>query len=385
MKDKTELIGRTKLPELARFSELRGVEPGESFDLSLATTNHPVICLTSAENANVARDYGYIIGREIAVVSVDNPIQEAIQLKTDGEIPLVFHSATDPILNEKMFADGPRLGQLLMGHLYVPTANHKSPSLYAIGVANQGINILARSIVHTDDLGSIKKQMESRRRDILGENLSNSDFRRILQSPSVYKVIAHALGPKGTNISQAMEQYVKSLGIEGKTDLIVHPKGIEPMEYAEMARSEVEPGVIPIHMECAVYYDMAKLFDQRTNEVVFADHHYMPLDVMQLASITDIEELAAGRKMRIATHPSPKPLIDPWVNSGNAEWIKATSNSAAAQMVISSEADACITTGSGLREAQGLTSRHVFGSPIMLFTIATPLNQEQLRWYLRAV
>jgi len=62
--------------------------------------------------------------------------------------------------------------------------------------------------------------------------------------------------------------------------------------------------------------------------------------------------------------------------------VKATSNSAAAQMVVTGEADACITTGSGLNETPSLVSRHVFGSPVWLFTIGTPLDQSQLQEYL---
>jgi len=63
-------------------------------------------------------------------------------------------------------------------------------------------------------------------------------------------------------------------------------------------------------MECAVYYAMAQLFNQRPDEVVFCRHHYMPLDAMQLASEKTIEELVTRGSMRITTHPSPKPLIE---------------------------------------------------------------------------
>lgn len=378
---KAEHLNQSSLPELARFSETRGIEPGESFDAALATTDYPVVCFTSPDNMQVARTYGRVIGKgqtDFQVVAVENPIGETLKLKTPGVIPLVLHSATDPVLFQRMFADGPKLGQLLMGHLYIPTPGHESPSLYAVGIANQGLEIMSQSTVQPDEL--LTKQMTLRRREVLGDTLTNDGFRDILRSASVRKVIAHALGPAGTNISQAMKQYIEALGVEDKTNLVVH-SGVEPMAYAEMALGEVEPNVVPIHMECAVYYEMGKMFDERRGEVVFADHHYMPLDAMQLASIKEIEELAASGVMRIATHPSPKPLVAPWVNAGKAEWTKATSNSEAAQMVLRNEVDACVTTGSGLAQAKGLVSRHVFGSPIMLFTIATPLNQEQLKAY----
>lgn len=378
-----EHLNRSRLPELARFNEPGGIKPGESLDLLLATTDIPICLFTSAENIEAALAFRAIIGkgaRDFQIFPIHNPIQEGHLDEAPHVIPLVLHSATDPVLFQRMFADGPRFGQPLMGHVYTPRRDHESPSVYVVGVANQGLEIMSR--LPTQFVESLVQKMALRRREILGNDIvSNDDFRGILQSPSVRKIVAHALGPAGTNISQAMRQYIESLGIEEKTDLWIHPAGIEPMAYAEEARQEVEEGVIPIHMECAVFYDMAKLFNRRRNEVVFADHHYMELDTMQLASIKDVEELAASRVVRIATHPSPRPLIKPWLGSHKAIWLKATSNATAAQMVVEGKADACITTAASLDEHQKLVSRHVFGSPIMFFNIATPLNQKQLRNY----
>ncbi len=372
-----------KLPELARFNEARGIKPGESLDALLAVTTQPICLFTSAENIQAAHDYRAIIGRgqsDFEILPTGNPIQETLLLRAPGIIPLVIHSATDPVLNERMFTDGPDFGQLLMSHLYRPEPSHESPSVHVVGIANQGLEILSGSSIQSDE--SLVQTMALRKRGILGEDIvSNEDLRDILRSPSVRRIIAHALGPEGTNIAQAMKQYIETLGVEGKTDLVVHPTGIEPLAYAEMALEQIEEGIVPLHMECAVYYDMATLFNQRIGEVVLADHHYMPLDIMQLASIEPMEKLADRRIMRIATHPSPRPLIEPWVEAGRAEWVKATSNTAAAQMVLEGTVDACVTTGSGLEKAEGLVSRHVFGSPMMFFTIATPLTQQQLKKY----
>lgn len=379
----TEYLRRVNLPELPRFNESKGVRPDEALDLSLAATDRPIACFTYPENAGYARDYGKIIGKgqnNFQVAAVDNPMEEASRLRTPDVIPLVVHSATDRALFERMFADGPRFGQLLMGQLYRETPDHESPSLYVIGVANQGLDIIGKSPTVNDP--TVTQKIALRRREILGNgNVDNEEFRDILKSSSVDKIIAHTLGPKGTNISQAMEQYIKSLSVEGKTEFIVHPKGVEPRVYAEMALKQVKDGVIPIHMECAVYYEMGALFDERPKEVVFADHHYMMLDAMQLASVKELEELAVGGHMRIATHPTPRPIISGWEKQGVAQWIKATSNSAAAEMVMSGEADACITTGSSLAGKDRLVSRHMIGSPWMIFTIGTSLNQEQLKEY----
>lgn len=371
------------LPELARFNEANGVQPGEALDLSLATTTHPISLFTSAENIQAAHDFRTVIGRkagDFQILTVDDPMQEASRVDSPDVIPLVVHSAIDPDLLRKMFEDGPKFGQLLMDHLYRPEPNHQSPSVHIVGVTSQGLEILANSSIQVDQ--SRVEEMGRRRGEILGNGIiSHGGFRNILRSPRVERIIAHALGPGGTNIAQAMEQYIQDLGVAKKTRLIIHQGGIEPLTYAELAAGEVEDGVIPIHMECAVYYDMATLFNQRRKEVVLADHHYMQLDTMQLASIIPIEELVARGVMRIATHPSPEPLIQPWIDARKARWIKATSNAAAAQMVLEGQADACVTTASGLDRAPGLISHHVFGEPWMFFNIATPLNQQQLKAY----
>lgn len=396
----------TRLLELDQFNEARGIKPGESLDLLLAVTTNPIILFASEESLEAALVYREIIGkrggkrqRDFQIFTDRNPIKHVTYLDQDPEvIPLVIYDATDPALFERMFADGPRFGQLLMGHVYIPTPDHQSPSVHVIGISNKGLDILSQQKIQPDEslieegvLRIVQEGMASRRKEVLAggdENiLTNDDFKAILKSSSVHRIVAHALGPKGTNISQAMIQYIESLGVERKTDLIIHPGGVEPRAYADQALEEVEEGVVPIHMECAVYYDMDPLFRERAGEVVFADHHYMPLDVMQLASKKPIEELAASGVIRIATHPTPRPLISPWenVNPKRAEHIKATSNAEAAQMVLAGEADACITTASSLNQeraqTEGLVSRHVFGSPMMFFTIATPLNQAQLQSY----
>ncbi|MBI2442947.1 MAG: hypothetical protein HYV40_03495 [Candidatus Levybacteria bacterium] len=387
-----EALFQQPLPELAKFTE-PAIRPGLGTDVALATTPLQIHLLSTPESVHAARAYRHVVGRDITEfrISVDqNPIGRAMAASGTDEVKLVMHSATDPVLNARMFADGPALGQLLMGHIYVPSENHQSPNVHCVGATKHSLDLLSEASVPEGE--SLIREMIERRKTLLNGTLSNEDFRRILRSDSVRRIRAHALGPAGTNISQAMEEYVTALGITDKTDLIVHPKGIEPLAYAEQAREEVEEGVIPIHMECAVYYQMAELFNQRRDEVVFADHHDMLLDTMQLASAQPIDELAASGVMRIATHPSPRPLIDPWLNAGRAEWMKATSNSAAALMVLDPEGtmapeerpDACITTGSGLTNAQGLHSRHVFGRPNMFFTIGTALNQAQLHELLKA-
>lgn len=378
-KEHRERTSQGPLPELTSFKE-PAIEPGEALDLALATTTSPIRLFTTPEGLLAGDAYRAVIGKDnqdFALSLVENPMQEASQVENSEVVPLVMHSATDQDLNHKMYADGPVFGQFLMSHLYFPSPNHESPALHVVGISHQGLGLLGGSQAPTDK--SLIQQLHERRQEILGETLSNEDFRQILQSDSVLKIIAHTLGPVGTNISQAMQEYLNTLGVRDKTDLVIHLAGIDPMMYAELAREEVSESVVPLHMEYAVYYEMAKLFNARRDEVVFADHHYMPLDAMQLASVQPIEELTQDRAIKIATHPSAQPLIMPWVKAKRAEWTKAASNPAAAQMVLNGEVDACVTTGSSLHDAPELAPRHIFGSPVMLFTIGTSLNQQQLQ------
>lgn len=385
-----ELLLQNQLPELAQFVETK-IAAGEAMDIALATTPHRIHLLASAESAQAALAYRAVLGRDASTFRItveDSPIHRAIYEKESDDIVLTMYSATNRELNVRMFGEGPVFGQLLMTHIYTPPQDHESPNLHCVGATTHALRQLEKGDPSHNEAQI--QEMERRRREIMGDSLTNEDFRKVLRSRNVRKVIAHALGPEGTNIAQAMRQYVKSMEIEDKTDIIVHPKGIEPLAYAEIARSQIAEGVVPIHMECAVYYDEGTLFDSRRGEIVLADHHNMDLDAMQLASLKSIEELTSAGVINIATHPSPKPLIMPWVNSQKAEWVKATSNSAAAQMVLESAGsqdedriDACVTTGSGLDNAPGLISRHVFGKPNMLFTIATPLSQRELRSYMK--
>lgn len=245
---------------------------------------------------------------------------------------------------------------------------------------------------------ALEQKRSKRIKEFLGDILTATDVRRILQSSLVENIVLHALGPRGTNISQAAALYISRLGISHKAQVRIHDAGITPMEYAQIAAEETQtllsngrlPGKLHLHMECAVYNDMGKLYDQRAREAVFIDEQDMDLDTMQLGAAVTIEELqgvvAAQGSIRIATHPSPRSLILPWLDRGVATWVQASSNSAAARMVTNGEADACVTTASAvsLLSARGIRTLHEFGSPNMIFTVASPLTHDQLRLYLEA-
>jgi hypothetical protein len=205
----------------------------------------------------------------------------------------------------------------------------------------------------------------------------------VVRSPAVREVRLHALGPAGTNIAQACEHFIVREGIADKTTLIVHDRKIEPREYAAIARSEVRPGVLPLHVECAVYYGLRDLYDERPDEVIFASQLYMPLDTMQLAC-RDLRGLDARRgSLVIASHPSPLGLVKPLFAAGVVVHRHASSNADAAAMVRLGDADLCITTEAAGRR-HGLHTLHRFGSPTMLFTIAASVTDRVLRDYLLA-
>jgi len=121
-----------------------------------------------------------------------------------------------------------------------------------------------------------------------------------------------------------------------------------------------------------VFARMAPMFFKNPAILPFFFVHEMKLDEMQLATRTDLSEklvgaVAAGdcSDWHIASHVSPKHLLDPLVEQG-AEIMDANSNGAAAQMCREGQADACMTTTSA-RDLHRLTTAHIFGSPPMFF------------------
>jgi hypothetical protein len=390
----TNTLSLEQLHVFEKINVTLGAELGEQ----LAQHPAPIICFIKEEEQEAAHVYREIIRKpssEFMVSVSHDPLTDVDQVHEHNVIPIVIHSATDPTLKDLQFGRA-GFGELLADSFPVPSLEtDATPILQCVGISRQGIHML------TQQNNPSHQNAEERRSHILKHMMADIitpfEFQTILQSRRVEEVHIHALGPEGTNISQASRLYAKRLGIENKTNITVYPAGITPLTYAQLATEATEaslqharvPSVVHLHVECAVYNNMGRLYKEKQTESVFIDTQNMPLDTMQLASKQTVDELQnvaqVHSHIRIATHPSPRPLINPWIDTGKAVWLEASSNSAAALMVLEGLADACVTTESTIQRLTntGIQTLHKFGSPNMIFTVASPLSPTQLHEYLK--
>lgn len=206
------------------------------------------------------------------------------------------------------------------------------------------------------------------------EGLPRDDdgIQKVLRSSVVQKVRCFALGPEGTNISQACRKWIDRMAIDFKT---VVELGETPEKCLEMARMVAGPGEIGIFWTCAVFYALNKLFFENPDVYPFFIEEVMLLDEMQLATRTEVVERFGGRPleqweegwqkdMQVASHPSPAPLVKGCFHE--LAVVKANSNAYAAQLCVKGQVDFCITTEKA-RKLHGLEKVHSFGSPEMVF------------------
>lgn len=362
---------------LRSFPSINQPQP-EAFGAALS---HPsireVVCFSEPEREEGAQLYGDVLGirNKLTIVVCDGiPYDEIAAIRTKGILPIFLDSAINPDLKSRFFRNPSVMG--FVDHHYVRARDGLSSlELQTVGATEHGLQSL--SLDHEAPLRLLQKERSRQIKHVIGEDVfTYLDLREALRSSHVSHIRMHALGPAGTNIHQASERYIARHGLTEKTELIVHDRGIEPPEYAECAAREKEEGVLPLHMECAVYYGMRELFCKRMHEAVFADHEYMPLDEMQLAANNHSPK--NDEILKLASHPSPVDLVHPWLRSGTVQHQKASSNADAALQVCDGVADVCITTESA-RRLYGLEKIHSFGSPMMVFTVGTPYSTEELR------
>lgn len=184
----------------------------------------------------------------------------------------------------------------------------------------------------------------------------------ILRDKTFREIHIFALGPEGTNISQAAYRWAEEERILNKSNIILCDTPEQEIEWAMQVK---EKGVLPIFALCAVYYDLCKVFFRHLENYTFLHHYYMQLDNMQLASQKYTQE-TLKKNATVAAHFSPSILLE------ETEYIlkKANSNSAAAKMCALGEVDACITTESACK-LYGLETIEEYGAPNMLFTFGT--------------
>lgn len=194
----------------------------------------------------------------------------------------------------------------------------------------------------------------------------DGELSRALRSSVVREVRCFVLGPEGTNISQANLWWLCRMNVEHKSSTTLCET---PEDSLKQAREVVEEGVVPTFSTCAVYYRMAELFFQNPDAVPFLSAETMPLDEMRLATrarfANQIKDVIPPG-WQIASHPSPKHLLAELPNT----IVAANSNAQAAIMCKNGKVEACITTASAAA-LHGLTTVHIFGSPIMIFFYGT--------------
>ena len=188
------------------------------------------------------------------------------------------------------------------------------------------------------------------------------NIQRHLLSPLVKRIHSFVLGPAGTNISQASDQWLKRMGLweKSSTQLCITPE--ESLEKALMVTAAGEMGLF---WTCAVYFKLNELFFRNPDVLPFFVQERMALDRMQLATRQELmREAQAGfpKAWTIASHLSPSPLI---LDTGCG--VRQTnSNAAAAELCASGQTELCVTTESA-RMLHGLRTVFEFGSPEMIF------------------
>jgi len=355
---------------------------GEAFGAALAHSERPVVCFCEPSTEAVAYDYLKLVGCQSARVAscwggLEHERLESSVLR--DEVPIFLMAATDRRLKGRFF-HRPRL-LMFSDHHYYPVANHESPGFFVIGTTRAGADHL-KQVSERAVMEHRTRRGEALRQQSHGRLVGPDRFGDVLRSPAVRQIRIHGLGPEGTNIARCCHWVVHKEGVGHKAVVIIHGRKVDPIEYAEIAGREAAEGILPLHVECAVYFALGELFDRRPGEVVFANHYYLPLDEMQLAARTlfDPATVCYGR-LRVASHPSPVGLVTPLLDRRILVNVTASSNSDAAEMVRLGEADVCLTTEAGAR-LSGLVTLHRFGSPIMLFTVGASASNHVLNSYL---
>ncbi len=192
---------------------------------------------------------------------------------------------------------------------------------------------------------------------------SDEDIREALASDLIRQIRHFALGPEGTNISQACSRWTVRMEIGHKAHTVLCDT---PEDSIVATRQLVEPSTLGVFWTCAVYSREMEIFFRNPDTLPFFTQETMALDKMQLATraalAADLSAPFVPRGWRIAVHSSPAALLHPH----HRNVVLVNSNAAAAIDCAAGRVEACITTESA-RSLHGLTSLHCFGSPEMVF------------------
>ncbi len=188
------------------------------------------------------------------------------------------------------------------------------------------------------------------------------EVRQCLLLPEVKIIRSFVLGPEGTNISQANERWLKRMGLYHKAEIELCST---PEDSLEKTRFITAPNELAMFWTCAVYFRLNELFFRNPDVMSFFVQEIMSLDSMQLATRKELLSNIGNkipRKWRIASHPSPSPLL----SDLDCEIKSVSSNAAAAKLCSQGEVEACITTESA-KVLHNLATVHEFGCPEMVF------------------
>ncbi|MEW6618545.1 MAG: hypothetical protein AB1422_04240 [bacterium] len=194
--------------------------------------------------------------------------------------------------------------------------------------------------------------------------LQQDEVEVLLRHCDVEEIIFFVLGPNGTHINMAANEWAKKINVFNKS--VFH--FVETLEIAVLkAKEVVDVHRLPIFVTCAVYDKLNKLFFGNPDCYFFLHHHYMRLDNIQLSARKKVDIIPP--EWIIASHPSPKFLVTHLPN----RIIETSSNSKAAILCAEGKVDCCITNETS-KNLYNLETIFHFGKPILPFYFSTTLS-----------
>jgi prephenate dehydratase len=150
----------------------------------------------------------------------------------------------------------------------------------------------------------------------------------IVKEEILKKIVISTLGPEGTCSEYASQFYIDKNNYEGTIEL--YSSFEESVEALKNNKSDCV--IIP-----SAYKKLAEIIFQEQNFIEIVDVFKLATPNLVIAKRRNVQEVK-----KVATHSSPSSLAKGYFP--DAELVLAKSNSAAAQMLLASEVDACITT-----------------------------------------
>jgi hypothetical protein len=313
--------------------------------------------------------------------------------QSDTPCIVVSSYTTDSKLREKMFAKPTRkAGLSLINDVYL------GESGLVIGA---NLNMLRKEI--TKELNKV----EDTNSPLI---FQSQEVKEIFENE---KMVIHALGPMGTNIQQVAvkareelrkefttielpagmddpNEIQKSIDECGSDNIILVYNKVTPDVYSGIANElSQRKGNTSYHstIMCCVYNKesvMKEEYEKMENATFLAANLTMPLDQMCLVKLTkDSYSDLVRKEIRIATHPTPKFLVDDFVGQG-ATWVESSSNSAAADDLLSGKSEFAIVTYSAVIDMikKGIVELvKDYGQPLMAFnfTLHRPPQAEKVQ------